>query len=110
MNTVSLLTSSSGTLHDPSGLVPLHVEVFLHDELAALQVVPVHLLDGLLRQILGPEFEDAAAARLLVLVVEQLDVRHVPDLLAEQILQNKRADGVQRLNAQDSRTVELDGQ
>ena len=40
-------------------------------------------------QVLGPELEDAAAARLLVLVAEQFDVRDVANLGPEEILEKR---------------------
>ena len=40
-------------------------------------------------QVLGAELEDAAAARLLVLVAEQFDVRDVANLGPEEILEKR---------------------
>ena len=83
-------TNSSGAFDDPSGLVALDVEVLLDDQLAAVQIVAMHLLDGLLGQVLRPELEDAAAAGLVVVVIEQLNVGHVANLGPEKILRKRR--------------------
>ena len=48
----------------------------------------VHLLDGLFSQVLGPEFQNSAAAGFLIFVAEQLYVGHVADLIAKKILKN----------------------
>ena len=40
-------------------------------------------------QVLGAELEDAAAARLLVLVAEQFDLRDVANLGPEEILEKR---------------------
>ena len=71
---------------DLAELVPLHVKVLLDDQLALLEVVSVHLLDGLLGVVRALELEDAAPPRLAVLILEEVDVADGADLLLEQVL------------------------
>ena len=71
---------------DSAELVPLHVEVLLHDQLAPLKVVPVHLLDCLFGVVRALKLEDAASPGLALLVLEEVDVADRPDLLLEHVL------------------------
>ena len=61
------------------------------------EVVTVHFLDGLLGVVCLLELEDAAAARLVLLIPEEIHVAHRADLLLKQVLHILQG-GVSRIN------------
>lgn len=61
--------------------------IVLHHNLTTIHLVPVHLVHRLLHAVGVLELNDAAAARLSVLIVEQLGELDGADDAAEQVLQ-----------------------
>ena len=64
------------------------------------EVVTMHFLDGLLCVVCLLELEDAAAARLVLLIPEEIHVAHRADLLLKQVLHILQG-GVSGINYQN---------
>merc|ERR1719234_1140987 len=79
-------TTSSASANDSPKLVSLSVKVFLHHNLPALVVKPVHLVNGRLCHLLSGELHNSGTSRFPGFIVEQLDVGDLADLLPEEVL------------------------
>merc|ERR1719234_1746982 len=79
-------TTTSASANDSTKLVPLGVKVFLHHNLPALVVKPVHLVNGRLGHLLGGELHNSGTSWFPRFIVEQLDVGDLANLLPEEVL------------------------
>lgn len=73
--------------HNASVLIALLAVILLDHQFAAIHLIAVHFLQGLLYVLRILELYDATAASLAALIEEQLDVLNGADDAAEQILQ-----------------------
>merc|ERR1719331_338217 len=86
VTTSSISTTTSASSNDSSKLVTLSIKVFFHDNLPALVVESVHLVDGQLGHLLGGELHHFSTSWFPGFIIEQLDVGNLADLLPEEVL------------------------
>merc|ERR1719490_227199 len=79
-------TTTSASSNDSTKLVTFSIKVFFHDNLPALIVEPVHLVDGQLGHLLGGELHHSSTSWFPRFIIEQLDVGNLADLLPEEVL------------------------
>merc|ERR1719330_2188752 len=70
----------------PPAPVSVHIKVLFDDNFPSLELISVHLVDGVLGQLHGVKLHHPGAPGLAILVIEQLDVGHLANLLSEQVL------------------------